>query len=176
MDIWVLVLSSSLVSGVVSASVAGWFNLRSKRNEYANVYYRMILERRLAAYEEVERLIASIKVAVVDCDQKPYHLLFSRDDDQVGVYKTLGATMSDSLWLSDELFALTRELNVLVYSGMSGNAGVIEFGKRNYADIAELRTKMEAVHMRDMLTLHDVPTFLKAKKPAEGYTALTPRG
>jgi hypothetical protein len=79
----------------------------------------MILERRLAAYEEVERLIAAIKVAVIDDDQKPYHLLFSKDSDQLGVYQQLHGTMSNALWLSDELFELTRQLNFLVYSGMN---------------------------------------------------------
>lgn len=87
MDILTVVLSSSVVSAIVSALVGGWFSLRTKQNEYANAYYKMILERRLAAYEEVERLIAAIKVAVIDDDQKPYHLLFSKDDDQLGVYQ-----------------------------------------------------------------------------------------
>ena len=176
MDIWTVVLSSTVVSGVVSALVGGWFTLRSKRNEYANAYYKMILERRLAAYEEVERLIASIKVAVVDNDQKPYHMLFSRDDDHMNLYKTLLGTMSNTLWLSDDIFELTRQLNLLVYKGTPGDSGLIEFGKKNYTEIAELRTKLERAHARDMLQLHDVHAFLKAKKPADGYAPLPSRG
>lgn len=111
MDIWTVVLSSLVVSGIVSALVGGWFNLRSKRDEYANLYYEMILERRLAAYEEVERLIGAIKVAVIDDDQKPYHMLFSKDDGHVDVYQQLHGTIPNALWLTDELFELTRQLN-----------------------------------------------------------------
>ncbi len=176
MDIWTIVLSSSVVSGIVSALVGGWFNLRTKRNEYANVYYKMVLERRLVAYEEVERLIAAIKIAVVDDDQRPYHLLFSKDDDQVSVYAQLHGTMSNALWLSDELFELTRQLNLMVYSGTTNDGGLIAFGKQNYTAVAELRTKLETIHARDMLVLHDVPAFLKAKKPTDNYAQLLPRG
>lgn len=175
MDIWTVLLSSSAVSAVVSASVGGWFNLRSKSNEYANVYYKMILERRLAAYEEVERLIGTVKVAVVGDDHKPYHMLFSIDDDHANVYMQLHETMSNALWLTDELFDLTRQLNILVYTGATKETGLIEFGKKNYKAVGELRTKLERVHARDMLALHDAPAFLKAKKPTDSYTQLSPR-
>lgn len=176
MDIWTIVLSSTVVSGIVSALVGGWFSLRSKQNEYANVYYKMILERRLAAYEEVERLIAAIKIAVIDDDQKPYHFLFSQDDDHVNIYKMLVGSMSNALWFTDDLFELTRQLNLLVYTGTPGESGFIEFGKKNYTAVAELRTKLERLHARDMLSLHDVPAFLKSKKPADGYVTLPSRG
>lgn len=176
MDILAIVLASTVISAIVSALVGGWFSLRSKQNEYANVYYKMILERRLAAYEEVERLITAIKVAVIDDDQKPYHMLFSQDDDHVNVYKTLLGIMLKALWLTDDLFELTRQLNLLVYTGTPGESGLIEFGKKNYIAVAELRKKLELLHARDMLTLHDVPSFLKAKKPANGYSQLSPRG
>lgn len=176
MEIWVVVLSSSVVATVVSALVGGWFSLRAKQNEYANAYYKMILERRLAAYEEVEHLIGAIKVAVVDHDQKPYHMLFSRDDDHATVYKVLQGTMSNALWLTDELFELTRQLNLLVYNGTVEDSGLIEFGKNNYNAVADLRAKLERVHARDMLVLHDAPAFLKAKKPPDSYVSLTPRG
>ena len=88
-ELWIAVLSSSVISGVMGALIAGWFNLRSKHTEYANTYYKMVLERRVKAYEAVERLINQIKIAVVDTDNRPYHLLFSKDDDHANVYKAL---------------------------------------------------------------------------------------
>jgi hypothetical protein len=164
-----IILSSTVISGVVSALVSGWFNVRSKQSEYANAYYKLILERRLRAYEEVETLINSIKVAVMDDDRVPYHLLFSNDENTDGVHAMLTGVMSRSLWLSDELFEITRELSVFVYQGAAHDAGLIEFGKANYRDIAELRTRMERVLLRDMLTLHDAPAFLASKKPDDSY-------
>jgi hypothetical protein len=172
-QIWLAILSSSVITGLIGALLAGWFSLRSKQNEYANTYYKLVLERRLAAYEQVERLIVQIKVAIVDNDDKrPYHLLFSKDDDRDTLYKLLFTVMSTALWLSDDLFDRTRELNVLVYSRTSHGEGLIDFGRQHYTTIAELRTKMEIAHARDMLTLHEVPQFLRSKKPTDTYVAL----
>jgi hypothetical protein len=169
---WLAVLSSSLVSGVLGALIGGWFTLRGKRNDYANEYYKLVVSRRLAACEQIERLIVMLKMAVLDADKRPYHLMFSKDDDVEAVYKLLFGVMSNALWISDELFESTRELNLTVLRHGSSNSGLVEFGKANYARFAELRTKIEKAHLRDMLSLHDVPRFLKNKKPNDSYRAL----
>lgn len=174
-ELWLAVLSSSVVTGIIGTLIGGWFNLRSRRNDYANTYYKLVLDRRLAAYEEVEQLIVKIKVAVLDKDQRPYHLLFSDDDDQKSVYKLLFSVMSRALWYSDELFERTRDLNVLIYS-QTKDGGLVEFGKSHYREIAELRTAIEKLHARDMLTLHEVPKFLRSKKPADSYAQLPTEG
>ena len=163
-ELWLAVLSSSLISGVLGALIAGWFSLRLKGTEYANAYYKIVLDRRLAANEEVERLINKVKVAVVDDDQRPYHFLFSKDDDHVAVYNLLIDVMSQALWLSDDLFQKIRELNILMYSHKDSGSGLIEFGKKNYIEIGKLRTQIESLLARDMLTLHKVPSFLKIKR------------
>ena len=168
-ELWLAVLSSSVISGIIGALIGGWFNLRSKHTEYANAYYKMVLERRIGAYEAVERLISQIKIAVVGTDSRPYHRLFSKDDDHAGVYIALMDGMPDALWLTDDLFEATRQLNILVYSRATDTSGLIEFGKTHYREIAELRTKMERLHNRDMITLHDVPGFLRKKKHRDSY-------
>jgi len=175
-DLWLAVLSSSLLSGIVGASIAGWFTLRSKRNEYVNEYYKAVLARRMSAYEEIERLITMLKSAVLDDDQRPYHLLFSKDDDHQEVFKLMFVVMSNALWLTDDLFAETRKLNVLIYSDGGSESGLIEFGKRHYTTIADLRTQLEKLHARDMLKLHNVPQFLKSKRPSDSYAPIERRG
>ena len=173
-DIVAVILSSSVISGVVGALVAGWFNLRSKRSEYENAYFKMVLERRLKAYEQVEHLITQLKVAVLDQDKRPYHLLFSAEDSAENTYKELFSVMSSALWISDDLFDETRKLNVLIYTRSEGTgvSSLIEFGKQHYQELAELRTRIEKLHARDMLTLHEVPTFLKSKKPKDSFAVL----
>jgi hypothetical protein len=175
-ELWVAVLSSSVITGILGAIFNGWFSLRSKQNDYANTYYKLVLDRRLVAYENVEQLILGIKTAVVDNDQRPYHFVFSMGDDQVTIYKSLFAVMSGALWISDELFEQTRELNLLIYSKAKDGADMIQFGKDNYTKIAELRTQIEKLHARDMLTLHKVPSFLRSKQPADSYVQLPARG
>ncbi len=173
MEVWQVILSSTVVSATVSAVIAGWFNRRSKHDEYTNAYYKLVLERRLAAYEVVEDLILSIKTAVMDSDRRPYHMLFSDDAGEANVYKKIYATNMVSLWLTDELFDLGRELNLLVHSKRKSQ-GLIEFGKENYRAIGELRTKMERTHAADLIKLHDVPRFLRSRKPRDTYTELPP--
>lgn len=175
MNIWIVILSSTVVSGLISAIISGWFNLRSKNTEYSNAYYKMILERRLAAYEDVDQLIRCIKAAVVDSDQRPYHFLFSKDDDQIYVYQKISEAMSKSLWLSEDVFDVLREFNVLVAEGATKELGLIEFGKQKYKVIAELRTKLEQICAQDMIKLHDVPNFLKSKKFRNSYSAVSVR-
>ena len=81
-QVWLAVLSSSLLSGIVGAIVGGIFSLRGKHKEYVNDYYKTIINRRLAAYEKVEVLIRNLKAAVVAPeDSRPYHLLFSSETD-----------------------------------------------------------------------------------------------
>ena len=174
-ELWLAVLSSSLISGVIGALIAGFFNLRSKRTEYINAYYKMVLERRVQAYEVVERLVTMIKIAVVDGDRRPYHILFSNNDEPA-IYRQLLDVMSQALWLSDDLFQKTRDLNLLIYGRDTAKESLIEFAKSNYIAIGELRTHIEKHHGRDMLTLHEVRQFIRTKRHADSYTPLPMRG
>ena len=176
-ELWLPVLSSSVISGIFGAFIAGWFNLRSKRHEYVNEYYKIVLLRRVAACEEVEQLITMLKATVLGEDSRPYHLLFSKENEEAAIYKLFFKAMSQALWLTDDLFAQLRELNTMFFNQGSGkDGGLIEFGKRNYKPLGDLRTKIETLHARDMLELHNVRTFLKNKKPINNYSPLQPGG
>jgi hypothetical protein len=138
-QIWFAVLSSSVVSAIIGALIAGAYNLRAKRNEYRNEYFKTVVQRRLAAYEQLEILIVSLKTAVIDTDNKPYHFLFSKDEDCITAYKLLSDTMDRGLWLSDEAFEKTRDLNYRVFrlsasgGGQSNSEKITTRILRNYA-------------------------------------------
>lgn len=163
-QLWLVVLSSSVISGVLGALIAGVYALRSKRNEYLNDYYKTVIHRRLAAYEQLECLIVALKTAVLDNDNRPYHLLFSKDDDCESANELLANVMSQGLWVSEEAFEKTRDLNYLVFKLNPSGGSVIEFGKQNYEAIATLRAELERILVTDMLELHDVRGFLMCKK------------
>jgi hypothetical protein len=171
------IIASSLASGIVGAIIVGMYNLRIKRNEYANDYYKTIITRRIGAYEQLEKLVVAIKTAVTDeNDNEPYHLLFSKDDDWQSAYNLLFNVMSQALWLSNEAFEKTRDLNYRIFRRRP-EGGAIEFGKQNYQFIATLRSELERILADDMLALHDVKRFLKQKrKKDEGFhQVLLPR-
>lgn len=176
MDIWVAVLSSSVLSGAIGAIVAGWFGLRSMRNEYENAYFKMVLDKRIASYTEVEKFISGASIAIVDDKNRTYHAMFQpREHGLPEFYVLLHKAMSGKFWLSDDLYAATRELNLIAYPAGDNQEALLAIAKDRYKDIAELRTTIERLHSRDMLSLHLVRKFLRSKRWGSGFEALPPR-
>jgi hypothetical protein len=167
------VLTSAVMASVVSAVISGGYSLRTKQREFENEYCRMILQRRMVAYEQLEALIISLKTAVLGEDGKPYHLLFATKEDWHSVYAMLGNVLSQSPWLSHAVFEKSQELNYLIFRLKPQDTDVIEFGKTNYQVIAELRVGLERIIAADMLLLYDVKGFLHSKtKVASEFMAL----
>lgn len=172
MDIWVTVLSSS----VVSAIVAGWFSLRSKRNDYENAYFKMVLDKRVAAYAEVDKFISGASVASVDNNNRPYHAMFEpREQGLPDFYVLLHGAMSGKFWLSEELHSALRRLNIVAYPAADNQEALLAIAKDRYKDIAELRTTIERLHARDMICLHKVAKFLRSKRHGNQYDELPNR-
>jgi hypothetical protein len=148
---------------LISAVVTGFSTLRAKRAEYVNEYYKMVLAKRMAAYEQMEAFIISLKTAVFDdTDKRHYHWLFARDDDLLSAYKLVLGIISQALWLSAEAFEKARDFNYRIFQPKPvGNA--IQFGKENYTAIATLRDELEIIVAADMRHLHNVKRFLKQK-------------
>lgn len=163
------ILSSSLISGILGAFIAGLYNLRAKKLDYVNEYYKTVISKRIAAYEELEKLIVSLKTAILGKDNRPYHSLFFGDDPWPNAYRLIFEAMSQALWLSDDVFQKIRDLNYLLFPGDRHEGGAEEFGKQNYQVIATLREEIERIHRIDMLSLHDVNGFLKRKKGKTGF-------
>jgi hypothetical protein len=160
-----LISSGCTLAGVLLAAViGGLYTLRAKQNEYANDYYKTVIQRRIAAYEQLESLIVDFKIAVVDKDNKPYHLAFSGETPKVNILRRFYLLRSQALWLSEDAFVETRELNYLLFGIPDAEAEAINFGKRHYPDIAKRREVLESILAADMLELHKVARFLTRKK------------
>ncbi len=166
------IFSTSAVSALIGGVVAGSFVLRAKQAEYVNDYYKTVINRRLAAYEQLERLIIELKTSIVEeIDKRPYHRLFSSESDDTWprAFFLLNRVMDQGLWLSDEAFIATRDLNYLLFR-FTKPTSVIEFAKNNYQAMATIRDRLERLLAKDMLNLHNVERFLKSKdKPDPGF-------
>ena len=66
----------ALLGALVGTLITGFFSLRAKQNEYVNDYYKKVIDRRIAAYEQLENVIVSLRTTFLGEDNKPYHLLF----------------------------------------------------------------------------------------------------
>jgi hypothetical protein len=156
----------ALIGALLGTLITGFFRLRSERNEYVNDYYKKVIDRRIAAYEQLESLIVRLKTVFLGEDKKPYHLLFAQDEASgfLPVYLLLQGITSQGLWLSDEAFLETKELNRLLWSCQRSGSTSVEFGKQNYPALTTLRENLERILAADMLGLHDVRRFLRKKK------------
>lgn len=165
-ELFVTLFLAVLSSSLLSAFVTGKFNLHAKKSEYIQYYHKIVLERRITAYEELNKFIEKIKLGIVDIDYQPYHGLFSNNDEKewTMAYILLFDAMSHRLWLSNDLYEKLRDLNVLLVGRNKSVETVIEFGKRNYQTIINLRVEIEHICAVDMINLYNVEEFLISKK------------
>lgn len=158
----------SSIASILVCCITVYFNFRqtmkAKQKEYIDDYYKYIVKRRIAAYEQLEKLIASIKCTAADSDQKAYHLIFSSEEDILMEYKMLLSTTNDALWLSEAAFDASRRLNYILLEFDPTKIDTVSFGKKNYEQVANLREKLEKILAQDMLELHNVKKFLNEKK------------
>jgi len=162
----------TLAGILFGALITGLYTLRSKRNEYVNDYYKMVIQRRMTAYENLEALIAYLRIAVVDKDNLPYHRAFAAENPWENVFRRLLDVMSEGLWLSNEAFATVRELNHLFFRMSVSEGNAVELAKRNHQTIANAREAIEKALAADMLELHEVKRFLRRKKTdTSGFVA-----
>ena len=163
------IISSSVIAGAIGAYIAGRFNLRVKDREYEIEYYKIVLSKRIAAYESIQKLVTGLKTAVLADDRQPYHLLLSNEEGLLDAHKLLYEISSQALWLSDGLFLQTRDLGRLLFGATTHEGGAVAFAKKHYQKLAEFRNMIEQLYIQDMLTLHKVSQFLKSKKVECGF-------
>ena len=138
---------------------------------------QVVLKRRVDVYESLETLINELKLAVYDDNHQLYHFIFSNEGGWPEIYKLFLVATSNPLWLSNDIFAKTRELNIMFLQASHENRNPVEFGKANYKSIAELREQIEKMHARDMANLHEVERFLKSRKVNQnGFSPIDLRG
>jgi hypothetical protein len=166
----ITILSSSLVSGGLVALIYGLYLLRSKQNDYRNEFYKLVIQRRLAAYEAVENLISAFKTTVLDTNNdpsRPYHAVFQdcTEEGMANLAMLLYNVSSKGLWLSDAVFQKAKELDKLWFN-LGKPEDLTEFGKEHYEVLALVRADLESLLARDMLTMYDVKGFLQSKASA----------
>jgi formiminotetrahydrofolate cyclodeaminase len=66
----------AFITAIIAALLSGYFNIKTKNKEYENSYAKMILEKRLFAYEQINLIINKLKESTLDSDGKAYHIIF----------------------------------------------------------------------------------------------------
>ena len=172
-DTWIAVLSSSLLTAAIGGLLAGIFALRAKSRDYINDYYKQVLEKRWEAYQLIETLIFNFKVASPDSNLRMIHQIFYRgpDDNPGSIYTLIIRTSALAFWLSDDIFAKSREIDVLLLQRTS-DVSWQEFGALHYREFARIRVALERLYSRDLASLHRVPKFLNSKRHQDKLEAI----
>jgi hypothetical protein len=153
--------------------VSGYFMLRAKRNEYLNDFFKIVINKRVEAYEYLEALIQAYKTAVVDNDNQPYHCPFATEQQHMDSLLLTGAAMDSGLWLNDTTFDAVQKINYLQFGIPEDAKDRIRFGKEHYRELANMRETLEKHLAADMLGIYKVRQFLTAKKKrSRGFKAI----
>jgi hypothetical protein len=155
----------ALFGALIGSLVSGFFALRSKREEYVHDFFKIVIRKRVEAYEHLESVIQAFKTALVDNDNQPYHQPFDTEKQYIDCVIRVGNAMNSGLWLSDTAFDAVQEINYLQFGvPMDDKERRIRFGKEHYAELANMREALEKQLTADMMELHKVREFLIEKK------------
>lgn len=166
-----IILTSSLIAGIISALVSYFISVRLKKLDFKNEYYKEILKKRINAYQYIEAQIAVLKSVVLDeNDNLPYHAIFSYGDVEFFDYqKNLIMAINYNLWIDDKTANILENLNELFYSLNIKTNGISEIemhklGKQYYQKLSDLRFELENSTKEGLYNLHDIRKAFKPKK------------
>lgn len=151
---------------VIAALITGVFNKYIKDREYKNSYLKMILDRRVEAYEAINTLLGTLKISLKDDkDQLAYHFIFNNQDDFIKFVSSQTQTMRHDLWMSNETQNNLHNVRkmILYCAHELTNRVLIEIAKENYMQIGILRDKLERSFIKDLENLYQIDKFLEAK-------------
>ena len=131
--------------------------------EYKNEYYKLIVQKRIDAYTNIERELNILKsVTIDDKDGLTYQIFFTFDrEDFVKFYFSFSSVLDFSLWLDNNTVDILQEFNQLFYTisnkikDMDTESRII-IGKQYYLEIANLRYKLIESIKKDMHNLYEV--------------------
>ena len=166
-NVWILVSSSAVIAAIVSSIASYLINKYSQNQAYKNDYYKSIISRRFETYQHIDDIIRALKSTMVD-NGKGCHTMFTggkKEYYQTIVY--LHNALTDSMWLSNEMFNELRNLNQLflnIGDNITDDASSnIAIGKENYSKLGKYRTDIENQFKNDLLEMYDVEKFLETK-------------
>ena len=168
-NIWINILSNAGVAAIVSSFASYLINIFAQKHKYKDDYYKMVVKKRMDAYQYIETQIQVLKLTVVDnIDAKPYFMMFSGDRKMFFEGQTnLALVASNSLWLSEEMTDKLRQLQqdfLTIEAKITDNPdNNIRIGKEWYTKLGEDRRIIENCLKKDLLSLYNVKSFLKAK-------------
>jgi len=165
-----IILTSSVISGVISAIISYFFSLKIKKLDFRNEYYKTIINKRMEVYKFVENQVATLKTVVLGDDKKPYHIIFAYGEEKfIEFQQNLSSAISNSIWIDDDTMKTLESLNNLFFSlnnkvHKKTKMEIETLGKEYYKKISDLRFNLENNLKRGLFDLPNVEKIFKTKE------------
>lgn len=132
---------------------------------YKNEYYKRIIDKRLNAYETLEKLVSHSKaIWYSPNDERPFLSFFNNVERYEQFKVDLRELSRKSFYLSNEMQFKISDLGYFLFENIPPNVSdekIKEFGKSYYDKIDELFEQFHDLLFRDLEELYDVRKFLK---------------
>jgi hypothetical protein len=147
-----------LSSAVIAAIVSGIISVILKRIDYKNEYHKLILHKRITAYEQIEKVMLLFGTCAFDND-KPLHGVFLQRKSIDQAMVTLALVLQYRIWINPNTYDALIELNRLIYK-IQNSEDTITSAKENYKTLGDLRDKLLNGSINDYKKLYRVPEDL----------------
>ena len=157
----IAVLTSGLLATFISWLLPTLVFKRQRKFEYELEYHKKLLDRRLSSYEKIERIAYFFSSAVQEADGKPYHFIFSKEQNpfQTEYISLMTELTKCNLWITDEIRNKLLELNYFLFENKIDFKD-IEKGKQFYKQLGNMSEEIIKTSRKDMLNLSDL-NFLR---------------
>lgn len=168
-DIISIVLSSSLLAAGLTFFGNRWL----QRDSYKRDYYKKLLDKRLEAYEAVENILGQLSRHSQLDDGRISPMICALGQDHFSHFLlSIMQAVSKSIWLGDKTGMKLTELNIFLLSHIDHkideneeyDSQLIELGAQQRDHIKSFRRELGQLLYKDLQSLHDIESFVKATK------------
>ena len=165
---WQIVLTSVVVSSIITAVLNAFFVFFQKNMEYKREFYKVIIDRRIKAYETVEKLLGNFSTyrstASENHQDKSYEC-FLPDEENTDplqlIFTDFDNIYKAQPWISRDLMKEIHQFNgfmIKVYGEIS-KSEYIEYEKLgilHYNEIRNIVSRIRSILGKDWLKLHRI--------------------
>lgn len=157
---WITIILSSAIVSVIISGLTTYF---IEKRKYSQEYWKITIDKRLEAYEEIEKLLIFFQTTHLVNDN-PCHLAFLNIDKFDDLQEQLGIISWKRSWISSKLYKKIIKLNrVLIEFDSLETNDISNFGVKNYSKIADIRDVIIKIIAEDYLNMPKVKSFFKSK-------------
>ncbi len=158
-----IVLSSSFITALVTIA-ANWL---IHKDQYKKEYYKLILQRRLQAYEMIDEYISNLNTVTLLNNDLIHTFLFNQEHFNIILIR-MALIKKHDIWISKKLSIKLMEFNVLLVNidteinNKTNSIQQIGFNRRE--NIRKIKDEIYEILKEDFNNLYDIKSFLKSKE------------